>query len=177
MFGSNLVEHVVVKENLVNVRAQALLHSYLIAHMPKLNQCNDLTISAQERRHAEQCWRSIDIIKSKSHKLFANRHASISNEVAAVLDNSSDIVFEGRTSDAATKNREFDTMSISRTKAPSSLASLLCTLTSSNQQSQLAATLTPWQQQASTKMSYMDFSQEFDRIVYDIVKSTLRDIR
>lgn len=170
-------EHLYVRDNPINSNAEDMLQSYLIAHMPRLKTFNDSSIGSEDRRNAEKAWKAVSHIRSKAVKMFLNRNSSGSATANGGAVGEDDGADEAADSD-------YDTMAVTKPK-PSSLAALLRNTTISkdyntgnaSSSANAAASLSPWQASMRNKISYGDFSKEFDGIVLDIIKQTIKELR
>lgn len=190
LFGQT-VEHLSIRENPINNFSEDLLRNYLVANMPRLLTFNDTSITSEDRTRAQRQWKCVDEVRNKASKLFTNRNStmgawSASTDLNCRNDDSSDLAGTGKHGSGSESNEAGNG---SRNKT-SSLATLLRSTYASKEFGSLSNSLSgfssaaaaspppgPWHAKRQNKMSYSEFSTEFDRIVLDTIKQTLQEMK
>lgn len=185
------VEHLSVRESPLNATSESVLASYLIAHMPRLLTFNDSPITVEDRRSAEEQWRSVNAVRNKAVKVFLTRNLTFTSaQGAGNEDDKVDGTVGGEMDGDAAEAEASATGAAAPRSKPSSLASLLRSVRDystgnaslagsgmSSFQHSPALGPSPWQINVQNKMSFAEFSKEFDQAVLEIVRGTLKDIQ
>eukprot|EP01039_Chlorochromonas_danica_P010588 gene10587-11734_t len=187
LFGQT-IEHLSIRENPINNFSEDLLRYYLVAYMPRLLTFNDASITSEDRIRAQRQWKCVDEVRNKAAKLFTNRNPTMgawgaSTDLNGRNDDSSDQAGSGRQGESnetgnGTRNKTSSLASLLRsTYASKEFGSLGNSLSGFSSAAAAIPTPGPWHVKRQNKMSYSEFSTEFDRIVLDTIKQTLQEMK